>query len=309
MQLRIMTEPQQGATYDDLLAVALESERLGFDAFFRSDHLMRFGDDDPGPGSTEAWATLAGLARDTRNIRLGTMVTSATFRQPAVLALTVATVDAMSGGRVELGLGSGWFEAEHTAYGLPFGTFGDRFDRLEEQFAVITGIWATAAGAKFSHSGPLYTLVDHPALPRPVQKPRPPIIVGGRGPRRTPALAARFADEYNVPFSSIDEATAAITRAREACASLGRDPDSLVYSAAQTLVVGKDDEEVRRRADAIGEDPIESRRDGLGGTVAEVVDKVGRFAELGITRLYLQVLDLHDLDHLRLVAGEVASRG
>jgi F420-dependent oxidoreductase-like protein len=306
MQLRIMTEPQQGATYDDLLAVARESERLGFDAFFRSDHLMRIGDGDPGPGSTEAWVTLAGLARDTSTIRLGTMVTSATFRHPALLALTVATVDAMSGGRVELGLGSGWFEDEHAAYGVPFGTFGDRFDRLEEQLAIVAGIWATAPAGTFSHTGPHYTLVDHPALPRPVQQPGPPLIVGGRGPRRTPALAAGYADEYNVPFSSIEDATAAIVRVREACTSIGRDPDSLVYSAAQTLVVGKDDEEVRRRAEAIGEDPDESRTAGLGGTVAEVVDKVSRFAELGITRLYLQVLDLHDLDHIRLVADQVA---
>jgi F420-dependent oxidoreductase-like protein len=306
MQLRIMTEPQQGATYDDLLAVAQESERLGFDAFFRSDHFQRTDDDGPpGPGSTETWATLAGLARETSTIRLGTMVTSATFRLPGVLAVTVATVDAMSGGRVELGLGTGWFDQEHRSYGIAFPPVGERFDILGEQLAIITGLWSTAPGQTFSFAGEHYMLQDSPALPKPVQQPHPPIIIGGTGAKRTPALAAQFAAEYNVPFSSLDDTSAAFDRTRRACEDAGRDPATLVFSAAQTLAVGSDEQEVRRRAAAVGQDVDDLRSGGLAGSVGEVVDRIGRFSELGATRLYLQVLDLADLDHLRLVAEQV----
>jgi F420-dependent oxidoreductase-like protein len=309
MQLRIMTEPQEGATYDDLLAVAQEAERLGFDGFFRSDHYQNVADHDPGPGSTDAWVTLAGLARETSRIRLGTMVSSATFRLPGPLAIAVATVDAMSGGRVELGLGTGWYETEHASYGIPFPPIGERFDLLEEQLAVITGLWTTPRGKQFSFSGEHVTMRDSPALPKPVQQPRPPIIIGGKGPRRTPRLAARFADEFNVAFSSLDDTAAAFGRVREACEATGRDPDTMIYGAAQTLAVGQDEAEARRRAAAIGRSASELRRDGLGGTVEEVVDKIGRFRELGASRMYLQVLDLPDLDQLRLVASEVMPRG
>jgi F420-dependent oxidoreductase-like protein len=305
MQLRVMTEPQEGATYDDLLAVALESERLGFDAFFRSDHFQRIGPGDPGPGPTDAWATLAGLARDTSRIRLGSMVSSATFRLPGPLAIAVATVDAMSGGRVELGLGGGWFETEHRSYGIPFPTVGERFDRLEEQLAIITGLWATPRGETFSFDGRHYTLAGSPALPKPVQHPRPPVVIGGKGKRRTPALAAAFADEYNVPFDTLDVVEACFDRARRACEAAGRDPASLRLSAAQTLAVGADETEARRRAEAIGADLGALREGGLAGTAAEVVDKLGRLADLGASRVYLQVMDLADLDHLRLVAAEV----
>jgi F420-dependent oxidoreductase-like protein len=308
MQLRVMTEPQEGATYDDLLAVAQEAERLGFDGFFRSDHYQHIGSDDPGPGPTDAWVTLAGLARETSRIRLGTMVSSATFRLPGPLAITVATVDAMSNGRVELGLGTGWFETEHASYGIPFPPVGDRFDLLEEQLAIITGLWATPRGERFSFSGKLFSLSDSPALPKPLQQPHPPIIVGGKGPRRTPRIAAQYADEYNAAFSSVDVTADAFARVRETCEAAGRDPSSMVYSAAQTLAVGQDEEEVRRRAAAIGQDATELRTDGLGGTVEEVVDRLGRFAEIGASRVYLQVLDLQDLDHLRLVAAEVLPR-
>ena len=305
MQLRVMTEPQQGATYAELLAVARESEALGFDAFFRSDHLMRIGETDPGPGSTEAWATLAGLARDTSTIRLGTMVSSATFRLPGMLALTVATVDAMSGGRVELGLGGGWYEAEHTAFGVPLPPVGERFDRLEEQLRILTGVWTTPPGESFSFDGTHYTLSGHPALPRPVQQPGPRLIVGGKGPRRTPDLAARFADEFNVPpFSSLEEAGTAIGRVRAACEAVGRDPGSLVLSAVQTLAVAGSHAELERRAAAWGGLDL-LRTLGLAGTVEEVLDKIGRYRDLGVTRLYLQLPDLHDLDQLRLVAREV----
>ncbi len=305
MQLRVMTEPQQGATYAELLAAARESEALGFDAFFRSDHLMRIGETDPGPGSTEAWATLAGLARDTSTIRLGTMVSSATFRLPGMLALTVATVDAMSGGRVELGLGGGWYEAEHTAFGVPLPPVGERFDRLEEQLRILTGLWTTPPGESFSFDGAHYTLSAHPALPRPVQQPGPPLIVGGKGPRRTPDLAARFADEFNVPpFCSLEEAGTAIGRVRAACEAVGRDPGSMVLSAAQTLAVADSHAELERRAEAFGGLDL-LRTQGLAGTVEDVLDKIGRYRDLGVTRLYLQLPDLRDLDQLRLVAREV----
>jgi|SRR4051794_37414933 len=301
-----MTEPQQGASYDDLLRVTQESERLGFDAFFRSDHYQRMGDGDPSPGPTDAWATLAGLARDTSTIRLGTMVTAATFRLPGPLAITVATVDAMSGGRVEMGLGTGWFELEHRSYGIPFPPVGQRFDLLEEQLAVVTGLWSTPPGETFSFSGEHYTLVDSPALPKPVAPQGVPVIIGGTGPRRTPRLAATYAAEYNVPFHPLEETAQAFGRARAACETAGRDPSSLVLSAAQTLAVGATEADVRRRAAAAGgQSPDDVRHEGLGGTVAEVVDKLGRLGELGASMTYLQLLDLADLDQLRLVAAEV----
>jgi F420-dependent oxidoreductase-like protein len=295
VEFRIFTEPQQGATYDQLLRVAQATEQLGFDAFFRSDHYLTIGGDG-GVGSTDAWVTLAGLARETSRIRLGTLVTPATFRLPGPLAISVAQVDAMSGGRVELGLGTGWFDTEHTAYGIPFPALGERFDMFEEQLQVIRGLW-TAEGP-FSFAGKHYQLTDSPALPKPVQA-RVPILIGGFGAKRTPRLAATYADEYNVPFHSVEETGAAFDRVRAACVETGR---TVLLSAAQPVAVGRDDAEAARRAEAIGSKPGTV---GLGGTVSEVVDKLGQFAALGATRVYLQVLDLNDLDHLELIASEV----
>ncbi|MHA3837120.1 LLM class F420-dependent oxidoreductase [Terrabacter sp. AAH1] len=304
LDLRIFTEPQQGATYDDLLAVARAAEDLGFGGFFRSDHFLHMGGDG-GPGPTDAWTTLAGLARDTSTIRLGTLVTSATFRLPGPLAVQVAGVDQMSGGRVELGLGAGWFEAEHTAYGIPFPPLGERFDRLEEQLAVITGLWATEPGATFSHDGPHYPVSNSPALAKPSQTGGVPIIIGGGGARRTPALAIRYAAEFNAPFKSASEAGLLFERVRDAARDAGRDPSSLTYSAAQVVCLGKDDATLRRRADAIGRDLDELRENGLTGSPDEVVDRLGTFAEAGAERVYLQVLDLSDLDHLADIADGV----
>ena len=301
MELRVFTEPQQGATYDDLLSIAQESERLGFGAFFRSDHYLAMGGDGQ-PGPSDAWVTLAGLARETSTIRLGTLMTSATFRQPGPLAISVAGVDQMSGGRVELGLGAGWYAAEHAAYGIPFPSTRERFDLLEEQLAVITGLWASTGD--FSYDGAHYRVVDSPGLPKPVQS-RPPLLIGGRGAKRTPALAAQYADEFNLPFVPFEEGLRQNDRVRQACEDAGRDPATLRFSSALVLCVGADEQEVRRRADAIGHDVDVLRRDHLGGTVGEVVDKIGRYAESGQSRLYLQTLDLQDLDHLRLVAAEV----
>lgn len=304
MELRIFTEPQQGATYDDLLAVALEAEELGYGAFFRSDHYLTMGGDGL-PGPTDAWTTLAGLARDTSHIRLGTLMTSATFRHPGVLAIQVAQVDQMSGGRVELGLGAGWFEAEHTAYGIPFPDTAERFDRYEEQLEIVTGLWATEEGGTFDHEGTHYQLSESPALPKPTQA-KPPVLIGGRGKRRTPALAARFADEFNLPFVDLEETREQFARVARACEAIDRDPATMTWSNALVLCVGSDEAEVARRAAAIGRDVDELRENGLAGTPAEVVDKIGRFGEAGAERVYLQVLDLADLDHLRLVAAEVA---
>ncbi|HEY3239558.1 MAG TPA: LLM class F420-dependent oxidoreductase [Acidimicrobiia bacterium] len=304
--LRIFTEAQQGASYDTLLAVAREAEALGFDAFFRSDHYLRMGDGSGLPGPTDSWVTLAGLARETTRIRLGTLVTSATFRLPGPLAVSVAQVDAMSGGRVELGIGAGWFEAEHTAYGIPFPPVGERFDRLEEQLAIITGLWDTPLGQRFSFPGRHYQISDSPGLPKPVQQPHPPIIIGGGGPRRTPALAARFADEYNLGFQSEEAFVEAVKRVGQACEAAGRDPASLIHSAAVTVCCGADEAEFARRAAAIGRDPGELRDNAAAGTPAEVAARLQSFRAAGAARLYLQVLDLDDLDHLRLIAAEVA---
>jgi F420-dependent oxidoreductase-like protein len=307
MKFRIFIEPQQGASYQAQRAVALAAEELGFDAFFRSDHFLAMGGSGL-PGPTDAWATLAGLAVETSRIRLGTLMSAATFRLPGPLAITVAQVDQMSGGRVELGLGAGWFEGEHTAYGIPFPSLGERFERFEEQLEIITGLWGTAEGETYSFTGTRYQLTDSPALPRPAQRPRPPVLVGGTGARRTPRLAARFADEYNVAFRSVEDTAAAFARAREACAAAGRDPASLVCSVAHTVCCGQDEAEFRRRAAAIGREPDALRAIGVTGTPDEVAAKIDGYAQIGAERVYLQVLDLSDLDHLALIASDVVPK-
>lgn len=306
LALRVLTEPQQGASYDDLLTVAREAEALGFDAFFRSDHYLAMGPGTGEPGPTDAWVTLAGLARETQRVRLGTLVTAGTFRLPGPLAITVAQVDAMSGGRVELGLGSGWFDQEHAAYGIPFPSVAERFARLEEQLAVVTGLWSTAVGERFDYDGRYYQLTDSPGLPKPVQQPHPPVIIGGWGKRRTPALAARYAAEFNVPFPPLKDFAPQVAAVSQACEEAGRDPSTMTWSAAVVLCCGEDEAAFRRRAEAIGREPGDLRDNGLAGTVSEVTDKLGAFAQAGAQRIYLQVLDLADLDHLRLVAEQVA---
>ncbi|MBO0923642.1 LLM class F420-dependent oxidoreductase [Cellulomonas sp. zg-ZUI199] len=311
MDLRIFTEPQQGATYDDVLAVARATEDLGFDAFFRSDHYLAMGDGDGLPGPTDAWTTLAGLARETSRIRLGTLVSSATFRYPGVLAIQVAQVDQMSGGRVELGLGAGWFAEEHAAYGIPFPA--KRFGLLTEQLEVVTGLWGTPVGETFSFDGEHYTLTDSPALPKPVQRSPldpsragVPVIVGGGGPTRTPRLAARFGAEYNQSFPEIASVPGRIAHIRQACVEVGRDPQTLVQSVALVLCVGRDEAELARRAEAIGREVPELREHGIAGTPDEAVERLTWLAEQGVERVYLQVLDLADLEHLQLVAEAVA---
>ncbi|KND37740.1 LLM class F420-dependent oxidoreductase [Streptomyces anulatus] len=305
MDLRIFTEPQQGADYDTLLTVAKAAEDLGFNAFYRSDHYLRMGSGDGLPGPTDAWITLAGLARETRTIRLGTLMTAGTFRLPGVLAIQVAQVDQMSGGRVELGLGAGWFEQEHKAYGIPFPK--EKFGRLEEQLAIITGLWETEVGETFSYDGTYYQLTDSPALPKPAQA-KVPVLVGGHGATRTPRLAAQYADEFNIPFASLEDSEKQFGRVRAAAQAHGRSPDDLVYSNALIVCTGKDDAEVARRAAAIGRDVEELKANGLAGSPAEVVDKIGSFEAIGSSRIYLQVLDLDDLDHLELISSQIQSQ-
>ncbi len=305
LDFRVFVEPQQGATYADQLAVAQAAEQLGYSAFFRSDHYVAMaGDGLPGP--TDSWVTLAGIARETSTIRLGTLVTSATFRYPGPLAIAVAQVDEMSGGRVELGIGAGWFETEHLAYAIPFPPLGERFDRLTEQLHILTGLWGTPSGESFDFAGTHYTVKDSPALPKPEQTPHPPIIIGGAGPKRTPALTAQFADEFNIPFASPDDLTAQYERVASAVADAGRAPDSLVYSAAFVLCTGSDEAELTRRAAAIGRELDEMRGNSpVAGTAGEIVDKLGAFTRAGVQRVYLQVLDMSDLDHLAFFASEV----
>jgi F420-dependent oxidoreductase-like protein len=304
MRLRIFTEPQQGAHYSDLSALARLSEELGFDAFFRSDHYMAFhGDGLPGP--TDAWLTLAALARDTTRIRLGTLVSPVTFRCPGPLAISVAQVDEMSGGRVELGLGTGWHDGEHAAYGIPFPPVGTRFEHLEEQLAIVTGLWSTAAGERFSYTGKHYTITDSPALPKPVQQPVP-VIVGGWGEKRTPRLAAKYATEFNLPFAPVELFGDAVQRVRSACEAADRDPATLRTTVAQTVCCGATEAEFARRAAAIGQDPANLRANNLGGLPDEIVERVRAYAAVGAETVYLQVLDLADHDHVRLIASEIA---
>jgi F420-dependent oxidoreductase-like protein len=310
MDLRIFTEPQQGASHADLLAVARAARDGGFSAFFRSDHVLAMG--TPGrPGPTETFVNLGAIAALVPDIRLGTLVTSATFRHPSMTAIAAATVDDISGGRLELGLGTGWFEAEHLAYGLDFGgSFGARFDRLTEQLEIITGMWGTPIGETFSHTGRHYTITDSPALPKPQQadgqgRPHLPIIIGGHGPKRTPALAARFADEFNVGFSDLDTTTTQFARVRAASETAGRDPGSLVYSAAQVLCVGVDQAEHQRRVTRLGGFAAMAADSACSGTVDEVTDTLGTWAAAGVQRVYLQVIDLSDLEQIALVAEQI----
>lgn len=309
MDFRVFVEPQQGAGYADQLAVAQAAEKAGFSGFFRSDHYVAMsGNGLPGP--TDSWVTLGGIARETSSVRLGTLVSSATFRLPGPLAIAVAQVDDMSHGRVEFGLGAGWFEREHQEYGIPFPSLGERFERLDEQFSIITGLWTAPAGQTFSYPGRHYQLVDSPALPKPVQRPHPPIVIGGLGPTRTPALAAKFAAEFNVPFASLDVVRTQFQRVQAAVQAVGRPADSMVYSASFVVCAGRTDADIARRADTIGRDLDEMRGNSpLVGTPEQIVDRLAAFAEVGVQRVYLQLLDMSDLDHLEVFATGVMRHG
>jgi F420-dependent oxidoreductase-like protein len=302
--LCIFTEPQQGGSYDTLLAVAQRTEALGFGGFFRSDHYLVMGDSSGLPGPTDAWITLAALARETSTIRLGTLVTPVTFRGPGLLAISVAQVDQMSAGRIELGIGAGWYEAEHTAYGFDFPDTAARFDNLTDQLAIIEGMWSTPIGETFTYRGKVHSVVDSPGLPKPVQQPLP-IIMGGGGPTRTPALTARYATEYNVAFAPVQTFVERKQRVEAACAAIKRERP-IRYSLAIVACAGATEADVARRAAAIGRDLDDLRTNGATGSAAEAAAAIRTFIDAGAERIYLQILDLSDLDHLDFLANEVA---
>jgi alkanesulfonate monooxygenase SsuD/methylene tetrahydromethanopterin reductase-like flavin-dependent oxidoreductase (luciferase family) len=305
MALRIFTEPQQGASYEQLLAVARTAEECGFSAFFRSDHVLKMGSASGLPAATDAWVTLAGLARDTSSIRLGTLVSPVTFRPVGTFIVIAAQVDHMSGGRLEIGVGAGWYEAEHQAFGLPFPPARIRHDLLEDELAILNGAWLAPAGAVFELTGRTCAVRLAADTVRPHQRPRPPIVLGGKGGPRSARLAAAHADEYNSSFVPPEVMRGVHEGVRRACERGGRDPSTLVWSTLQVLCCGRTEAEISRRAAAIGREVGELRQNGLAGTPAEVLEKLGRYADSGADRFYLQVLDVTDLDHLRLVAEEV----
>jgi F420-dependent oxidoreductase-like protein len=305
MALRIFTEPQQGASYEQLLTFAKAAEDGGFDAFFRSDHVLAMGSATGLPAVTDAWITLAGLARDTSTIRLGTLVTPVTFRAPGMFAVSAAQVDQMSGGRLEIGLGAGWYGDEHTAFGLPFPPVGERYDLLEDQLAILDAVWSAAPGETFSFTGKTTTVEIEADTIRPAQQPRPPIVLGGQGKTRSAAMAVAYADEYNTAFVPVDAMRTVHDRIRKACEQGGRDPGAITYSVAQVICCGRTEAEIVKRAAAIGREVGELRENGLAGTPAEILEKLATFDAAGAERFYLQMLDLSDLDHLQLVAEEV----
>ncbi|MDT5033138.1 MAG: hypothetical protein QOC94_3309 [Actinoplanes sp.] len=302
MRVCLFIEPHRGATYDDQLKLARHAEDAGYEAMLRADHYQSMSADRGLPGPTDAWITLAGLARETTRIRLGTLLNSATFRLPGPLAVMVAQVDAMSGGRIELGLGAGWFEREHTALGIPFPPLGERFDRLDEQLQIIRGLWSTPDEASFSFDGKHYQLLDAPALPKPVQRPGPPIIVGGRGPRRTPELAARYADEFNMPFKSVAETAAGFARVQALASSYER---SVTLSAGVVVAIGRTEAEAQQRAAPLHVPSALPPEDPVIGSPDRLVQRLGELAEAGATRVHLRVLDMADFEHIDLIAAEV----
>ncbi len=301
MDLRIFVEPQQGSDYDEQLRCALLAEELGFDGFFRSDHYLQTVPEPTALGPTDSWITLAGLARETRRIRLGTLVTAATLRHPGPFAIAVAQVDRMSGGRVELGIGAGWYRLEHEAWGLPFPE--RRFSRLEETLEILTGIWSTPPGTSYGHEGAHWTLTGAPGIAT-AQSPIP-IILGGRGPDRVPRLAARFAQEFIIAFADEDTIADRFARVRRSAEDIGRDPDDLVYSVALATNVGTDRADYERRVHARGLDPAAFRTNAVAGTPAEAIEKIHRVRELGASRVYLQTRLARDLELVELLGREV----
>ncbi len=301
MRMRVLLEPHHGATYAQILALARTTEEAGFDAFFRSDHYLGIDPDDTGYRPTDSWTTLAGLAVQTERVRLGTLMTASTYRRPGPLAITVATVDAMSGGRAELGIGAAWYEREHQFFGIPFPPLGERFDRLAEQLDIITGLWQTTPGERFSYHGKHYQLEECASIPRPAARPR--IIIGGAGPRRTPALAARFADEFNSGMS--DGLAERFANFRRICEQSGRDPAGVRLSTTLPVCCGQTRREADRRAAALGEPGLRMLRMGITGTPGEVTGRLAELAAAGADTVYFHLYDVSDLDHVRLLGNEV----
>src|SRR6185437_13162937 len=303
MKLRVLMEPRHGATYDRIVAMAQATERAGFDAFFRSDHYMGIDSADPGYMPTDSWTSLGGLARETERVKLGTLMTAGTFRAPAVLAIAVATADQMSGGRIILGIGTGWYEREHAAFGIPFLTQGKRFDRLDEELQILIGLWTTPRGERFSFSGEYFQLDECANFPELVQRPRPEIVIGGTGPRRTPLLAARYADEFN--SGGLKGSAERFENVRRICEEVGRDPASLRMSATLPVACGASRDEARERMRRLGAPGERLLSGGVVGEPGDVVEELEQLAEAGCDTVYFHVFDIDDLEHIELLGREV----
>jgi F420-dependent oxidoreductase-like protein len=304
MRLRILLEPHHGATYAQILALAQAAEEAGFDAFFRSDHYLGIDADDVTYQPTDSWTTLAGLAVQTQAVRIGTLVNASTFRLPGQLAVEVATVDQMSGGRAELGIGAAWYEREHQYFGIPFPKLGERFDRLEEQLAILTGIWDTKPGERFSFEGKFYQVTDCASIPRWASRPK--IIIGGAGPKRTPTLAARYADEFNGALGlDLVERYANFHRV---CEQVGRDPAEVRLSATLPVAIGADAEDLQRRLDSLGEPGARLLAAGVTGYGDDVLRVLESLAGQGADTVYFHVYGAADVGHIHLLGSQVVAR-
>ena len=303
MKVRVLMEPRHGATYDRVVAMAKATEEAGMDAFFRNDHYLGIDSTDPEYRPTDSWTTLAGLAIETTQIKLGTLMTAGTFRHPGVLANAVATVDQMSGGRVILGIGTGWYEREHKAFGIPFPPIGERFDRLDEEMQILNGLWMTPQGEPFSFDGRFWQLEEARNFPVLVQAPRPEIVIGGTGPRRTPLMAAKWADEFN---SGAGHGCAErFANVRRVCEEIGRDPSTLRMSATAQVICGSTRAEAQERLERLGDPGARMLANGVVGTPSEVVGELERLDAEGCETVYLHIFDIDDLDHLALIGSEV----
>jgi F420-dependent oxidoreductase-like protein len=308
MQLCLMIEGQEGVTWSQWLDLARACEEQGVPTLFRSDHYMQLGGGHPERGSLDAWTTLAALAAVTTTLRFGTLVSPATFRHPSMLAKAVVTADHVSGGRMELGLGAGWHAREHEAYGFPFPPTRERMDVLEEQLQVIRGAWLTEP---FSFEGRHYTVRDLNAQPKPVQRPRPPIIIGGSAGPRSAALAARYADEYNTVFPTLDDVRERHAAVERACEAAGREP--LPFSVMTSVVLGRDrgelEDRLRRLAELTGEDAAlllaQPPSGWVVGTLDDAAEQIAALDEAGVQRLMCQHLLHDDLDAVALIGREL----
>jgi alkanesulfonate monooxygenase SsuD/methylene tetrahydromethanopterin reductase-like flavin-dependent oxidoreductase (luciferase family) len=302
LRVALMIEGQEGVSWEQWVALAEVCEQHGIETLFRSDHYLSQGDDG-GRDALDAWTTLAGLAARTTRLRLGTLVSPVTFRHPAVLAKSAVTVDHISGGRVEVGMGAGWMEPEHRVYGFPFPEVSERLRLLAEQLETVRSQWA-----------------EGPALPKPVQQPHPPLIVGGSAGRGTTEPAARFADEYNTLLAGADECARRRRRLDEACDRVGRDPATMRFSLMTGCLIGSDEDELRERARRLlvrrGEDHGDPdalvaryRERGVAGTPDEVVERLRELEEAGrVERIMLQHLQHDDVEMVALIGREVAPR-